>query len=147
LLLLVILVFTACSETGNRRLVVGSKNFTEQTVLAEVLAQYLGSKLAVEVDRRVNLGGTLICHEAVKSGQIDLYVEYTGTALPTVLNEESSGDPVELRHRAHHGLEGRISGRSGGGAAPRQRRLRKTVRTGSYRAVGIRQFLRHRDAG
>jgi glycine betaine/choline ABC-type transport system substrate-binding protein len=103
LLLLVILVFTACSETGNRRLVVGSKNFTEQTVLAEVLAQYLGSKLEVEVDRRVNLGGTLICHEAVKSGEIDLYVEYTGTALTAVLHEGSSSDPVEVRRRVREG--------------------------------------------
>ena len=82
---------------------IGSKNFTEQTVLAELLAQHLESKLAIEVERRVNLGGTLICHEAVKSGQIDLYVEYTGTALTAVLNEESSGDPVEVRRRVKEG--------------------------------------------
>ena len=81
----------------------GSKNFTEQTVLAELLAQHLESKLAIEVERRVNLGGTLICHEAVKSGQIDLYVEYTGTALTAVLNEEASGDPVEVRRRVKEG--------------------------------------------
>jgi len=103
LLLLVILVFTGCGGAGNSRLVIGSKNFTEQTVLAELLAQHLESKLAIEVERRVNLGGTLICHEAVKSGQIDLYVEYTGTALTTVLNEQSSGDPVEVRRRVKEG--------------------------------------------
>ena len=56
LLLLVTSRFPACGGTGNSRLVVGSKNFTEQTVLAELLAQHLGSKLAIEVDRRVNLG-------------------------------------------------------------------------------------------
>jgi glycine betaine/choline ABC-type transport system substrate-binding protein len=83
--------------------VVGAKNFTEQTVLAELLAQYFESKLEVEVERRVNLGGTLICHEAVKSNEIDLYVEYTGTALTAVLHEDSSGDPLEVRRRVREG--------------------------------------------
>jgi osmoprotectant transport system substrate-binding protein len=102
-LFLMPLVFAACGERDNTRLVVGSKNFTEQTVLAELLAQHLGTKLAIEVDRRVNLGGTLICHEAVKSDQIDLYVEYTGTALTAVLNEESTSDPAEVRRRVKEG--------------------------------------------
>jgi len=83
--------------------VVGAKNFTEQTVLAELLAQYLESKLAIKVDRRANLGGTLICHEAVKSDQIDLYIEYTGTALTAVLHEESSNDPLDVRRRVQEG--------------------------------------------
>jgi glycine betaine/choline ABC-type transport system substrate-binding protein len=102
-LLLATFLFAACGGTGNPRLVIGSKNFTEQTVLAELLAQHLESKLAVEVERRVNLGGTLICHEAVKAGQIDLYVEYTGTALTAVLHQESSSDPVEVRRRVQEG--------------------------------------------
>jgi osmoprotectant transport system substrate-binding protein len=99
LFLLVTLAFTGCGGARSPRLVIGSKNFTEQTVLAELLAQHLESKLAIEVERRVNLGGTLICHEAVKSDQIDLYVEYTGTALTAVLHEDSSGDPVAVRRR------------------------------------------------
>lgn len=102
-LLLTTFFFTACGGPGNPRLVIGSKNFTEQTVLAELLAQHLESKLAIEVERRVNLGGTLICHEAVKAGQIDLYVEYTGTALTAVLHEESSSDPEEVRRRVKEG--------------------------------------------
>jgi glycine betaine/choline ABC-type transport system substrate-binding protein len=88
--------------------VVGAKNFTEQTVLAELLAQYLESKLDIEVERRVNLGGTLICHEAVKSDEIDLYVEYTGTALTAVLNEKPSGDPLEVRGRVKEGYAKRF---------------------------------------
>ena len=108
LLLLVTLVFSGCGGSGPR-LVVGAKNFTEQTVLAELLAQYIESKLAIKVDRRANLGGTLICHEAVKSDQIDLYVEYTGTALTTVLNEQSSGDPVEVRRRVKEGYAKQFS--------------------------------------
>ncbi|HEX4996661.1 MAG TPA: glycine betaine ABC transporter substrate-binding protein [Terriglobia bacterium] len=94
-----VLVLAACGGNKPSHLVIGSKNFTEQTVLAELLAQHIESKLGVLVDRRVNLGGTLICHEAVKSGQIDLYVEYTGTALTAVLHEESTTDPAEARRR------------------------------------------------
>jgi osmoprotectant transport system substrate-binding protein len=103
LLVVVTLVFASCGGDESSRLVVGAKNFTEQTVLAELMAQYLESKLGIEVERRVNLGGTLICHEAVKSDEIDLYVEYTGTALTAVLNEKSSGDPVEVRGRVKEG--------------------------------------------
>jgi glycine betaine/choline ABC-type transport system substrate-binding protein len=102
-LLLTTFFLAACGGPRTPRLVIGSKNFTEQTVLAELLAQHLESKLAIEVERRVNLGGTLICHEAVKAGQIDLYVEYTGTALTAVLHEEASSDPEDVRRRVKEG--------------------------------------------
>ncbi len=78
---------------------VGSKNFTEQVLLAELLAQEIEAKLGVPAERRVNLGGTLICHEAVLAGQIDLYVEYTGTALTAILNLEPSSDAGEVLNR------------------------------------------------
>jgi len=91
------LLLGGCQGSSTAHLVVGSKNFTEQTILAEVLAQYLESNLGVEVERRANLGGTLICHEAVRTGQIDVYVEYTGTALTAVLNGKASTDPIEVR--------------------------------------------------
>ena len=80
-ILFLVLVLTGCATARKSGLIVGSKNFTEQVVLAELLAQHLESRLGIEVERRANLGGTLICHEAVRTGQIDLYVEYTGTAL------------------------------------------------------------------
>ena len=103
-LLTLFLLFTACSNTPAKpRLVVGSKNFTEQIVLAEIMAQHLATKLGVEVDRRVNLGGTLICHEAVKAGQIDLYVEYTGTALTAVLHADPSSDASDVLKRVREG--------------------------------------------
>jgi glycine betaine/choline ABC-type transport system substrate-binding protein len=79
--------------------VVGSKNFTEQIVLAELLAQVIRAHTAIEVDQRVNLGGTLICHQAILSGAIDLYVEYTGTALTAVLRETPSGNAAEVYGR------------------------------------------------
>jgi osmoprotectant transport system substrate-binding protein len=68
-------------------LTVGSKNFTEQLVLGELLAQYLEQQLRVAVDRRFYLAGTYICHQALLAGRIDTYVEYTGTALAAVLKE------------------------------------------------------------
>jgi osmoprotectant transport system permease protein len=74
------------------KIVIGSKNFTEQVILGELLAQQIESKTQIEVDRRFNLGGTFICHEAVKSGKIDGYFEYTGTALTAILHEAPISD-------------------------------------------------------
>jgi glycine betaine/choline ABC-type transport system substrate-binding protein len=99
-LVILVLWLVSCRGSSMRpQLVVGSKNFTEQIVLAELLAQHIESKLNVLVERRANLGGTLICHEAVRSGAIDLYVEYTGTALTAVLHQEPSTDPAEVLRR------------------------------------------------
>jgi len=71
---------------------VGSKNFTEQLVLGELLAQYLGRYTTLPVDKRFYLAGTYICHQALLAGRIDMYVEYTGTALVAVLKEPPSSD-------------------------------------------------------
>ena len=75
---------------------IGSKNFTEQLVLAEVIAQFIEARTDLRVERYPNLGGTMICHEALVSGELDLYVEYSGTALTAVLNLEmpDSADDV-----------------------------------------------------
>lgn len=67
--------------------VVGSKNFAEQLVLAEIVAQTLERDAGMRVDRRLNLGGTLICDRALLAGDIDVYVEYTGTALTAVFGQ------------------------------------------------------------
>ena len=74
-------------------IVVGSKNFTEQLVLGELLAQAIEHDAGVTVDRRLNLGGTLICDRALMTGDIDVYVEYTGTALTAVFHQPVSNDP------------------------------------------------------
>lgn len=100
---LLILQLTACGGQPDSRLVIGSKNFTEQIVLAELLAQHLEAQLGIRVERRVNLGGTLICHQAVRAGEIDLYVEYTGTALTAVLNQLPASDPAEVLARVRSG--------------------------------------------
>lgn len=68
-------------------IVIGSKNFTEQVILGEILAQQIERNTNLKVERKFNLGGTFICHEAVKTGAIDGYVEYTGTALTAILEQ------------------------------------------------------------
>jgi osmoprotectant transport system permease protein len=82
-------------RSGQAPVVVGSKNFTEQVVLGEMLAALLEER-GLAVDRRLNLGGTQLCHEAVRAGQIDVYVEYTGTALTDILKQAAGRDPVDV---------------------------------------------------
>jgi osmoprotectant transport system permease protein len=74
-------------------IVVGSKNFTEQLILGEILAQAIERDTGLSVRRRLNLGGTLICDRALVSGDIDVYVEYTGTALTAIFHRPPSNDP------------------------------------------------------
>ena len=80
-------------RAGGRAIVVGSKNFTEQLILGEIVAQTIERETGLPVDRRLNLGGTLICERALASGDIDVYVEYTGTALTAVFHQPLAGDP------------------------------------------------------
>jgi osmoprotectant transport system substrate-binding protein len=77
----------ACKQPQRAGIVIGSKFFTEQVILAELLAQHIEARTGIPVERKTNLGGTLLVHKALLAGQIDLYVEYTGTALTAVLNE------------------------------------------------------------
>ncbi len=83
-----------CSRT--RPLTVGSKNFTEQVILGEIVAQHLERRLGQKVDRKLNLGGTLLTHQALTNGQIDLYPEYTGTALTAILKLPPSSDAAAV---------------------------------------------------
>lgn len=71
----------------DERIVVGSKNFTEQIVLGELVAQTLERHTSLTIDRRLNLGGTFICDRALQTGDIDLYVEYSGTALTAIFKQ------------------------------------------------------------
>jgi osmoprotectant transport system substrate-binding protein len=77
----------ACKKPRKPGIVIGSKFFTEQVILAELLAQHIEARTGIPVERKTNLGGTLLVHKALLAGEIDLYVEYTGTALTAVLNE------------------------------------------------------------
>ncbi len=82
----------AARRTGGT-IVVGSKNFTEQIVLGELLAQIIERDSGLPVDRRLNLGGTIICDRALLTGDVDVYVEYTGTALTAVFHQPITNDP------------------------------------------------------
>jgi osmoprotectant transport system permease protein len=77
-------------------IIVGSKNFTEQLVLGEIVAQIIERDAGMTVHRRLNLGGTLICDGALLSGDLDVYVEYTGTALTAVFHEPITTDAASV---------------------------------------------------
>ena len=99
LLMLVIAVAGAAvwaAGPGNRRdVIVGSKNFTEQIVLGELLAQVI-ERQGVTVQRRFNLGGTSIAHQALVSGGIDAYVEYSGTSLTAIFDQPPSTNAEQV---------------------------------------------------
>lgn len=82
------------SEDGPVR--IGSKNFSEQVVLGEIAAQGLEAR-GLTVDRRLNLGGTFVCHQALVAGELDLYPEYTGTAFTAILKQKPVSDPKAVR--------------------------------------------------
>ena len=107
--LLVLLVTSGCGKRGGERIIVGSKNFTEQIVLAELFAQQIEAHSALRVERRLNLGGTIICHDALVSGKIDLYPEYTGTALTAILNDPPQKDPSEVLRRVQEEYRARFN--------------------------------------
>ncbi|MFY9574788.1 MAG: glycine betaine ABC transporter substrate-binding protein, partial [Blastocatellia bacterium] len=80
---------------GGRRVAVGSKDFTEQVILGELIAQTIEAKTDLQVDRRFELGGDL-CHRGLLAGEIDAYVEYTGTAFTAILKHQPVSDPREV---------------------------------------------------
>jgi osmoprotectant transport system substrate-binding protein len=85
-------VSASCRKPTKPHLTIGSKFFTEQVILAELLAQHIEVRTNIPVERKTNLGGTLLVHKALLAGDLDLYVEYTGTALTAVLNESPDNE-------------------------------------------------------
>ncbi len=79
---------------------IGAKHFNEGYLLAEILAQYLEEN-DITVDRKFNLGGTLICFSALKNGEIDLYPEYTGTIAEQILHSSGQMNWLQLRDSLH----------------------------------------------
>jgi len=92
------LLFTvSCSR--KKAIVVGSKQLTEQVILGEIIAQHLEHRLKDPIQRSLNLNGTLLTHQALQSGEIDLYPEYTGTAFMNVLKHKTINDPAIVLER------------------------------------------------
>jgi osmoprotectant transport system substrate-binding protein len=101
--------FSGCHSSSQPKITIGSKFFTEQVILAELLAQHIEAGTGIHVERKTNLGGTLLCQKALQAGQLDLYVEYTGTALTAVLNEAPAGDSTAVYHRVKQGYADRFN--------------------------------------
>jgi glycine betaine/choline ABC-type transport system substrate-binding protein len=91
----------ACSREPRVR--VASKDFTEQLVLGEIVAQHLENRLHGHVSRKLGLGGTLLTQQAMVNGDIDVYPEYTGTALTAVLKEKPLKDPAQVLAKVRQG--------------------------------------------
>lgn len=98
------------AERPRGRIVVGSKNFTEQLILGELVAQAIERGAGLEVSRKLNLGGTLVCETAMRSGDLDVYVEYTGTALTAIFKQPilANADEVNRRVAESYRTTGRV---------------------------------------
>jgi osmoprotectant transport system substrate-binding protein len=103
IIFLLALTAAACGPSRKDVIVVGSKNFTEQAILGEMLAQQLERQTSLKVERRFYLGGTYICQQAILAGRIDVYVEYTGTALTTILKRPGESDAQAVYKRVKDG--------------------------------------------
>lgn len=110
LILVVLLSFllSSCAPSHADRIVVGSKNFTESLMLGELLAQQIEAHTQAKVERRFYLAGTYICQQAILAGRIDIYPEYTGTALTAILKQKVGGDRSEVYQRVKHEYEARL---------------------------------------
>ncbi len=86
-----LLALAAPAVAGDGRIVVGSKNFMENKLLAEIFAQLIEARTDLDVERRLGLAGTQVCFEALRAGAIDLYPEYTGTGLASILRHNPTG--------------------------------------------------------
>jgi osmoprotectant transport system substrate-binding protein len=108
LLLLIAAACTSCLPSNSNRIVIGSKNFTESLILGELMAQIIEARTSLKVERRFYLAGTYICHQAVLAGRIDIYPEYTGTALTAILKEKPTGDDLAVYQRVKSEYENRF---------------------------------------
>jgi len=107
-LLLIAAALTSCAPSHSGRIVVGSKNFTESFILGELIAQQIETHTTLKVERRFYLAGTYICQQAMLAGRIDVYPEYTGTALTAILKQSASGDKTEVYQHVKSEYERRL---------------------------------------
>jgi osmoprotectant transport system substrate-binding protein len=107
-MLLAVTCFLSCAPSHGDRIVVGSKNFTESLILGEIIAQQIERTTGLKVERRFYLAGTYICHQAVLAGRVDIYPEYTGTALSAILKQKPEGDRGEVYRRVKDEYENRL---------------------------------------
>lgn len=102
------LLLPSCAPSHANRIVIGSKNFTESLMLGELLAQIVEARTHLKVERRFYLAGTYICQQAMLAGRIDIYPEYTGTALTAVLKQKVEGGRTAVYQRVKSEYETRF---------------------------------------
>jgi osmoprotectant transport system substrate-binding protein len=102
------LLLPSCGPARADRIVVGSKNFTESLMLGELIAQQIEARTHLKVERRFYLAGTYICQQAILSGRIDIYPEYTGTALTAILKQKAGKDRAEVYQQVKQEYETRL---------------------------------------
>lgn len=98
----------SCAPSHANRIVIGSKNFTESLMLGELLAQQIEAHTPLKVERRFYLAGSYICQQSILSGRIDIYPEYTGTALTAILKEKVTGDRAQVYQQVKNEYERRF---------------------------------------
>src|SRR5580704_4533347 len=107
-ILLAIVLLASCAPSHSDRIVVGSKNFTESLILGELIAQQIEAHTHIKVERRFYLAGTYICQQALLAGRIDVYPEYTGTALTAILKQKVGGEKTDVYQRVKSEYESRL---------------------------------------
>jgi len=108
LIVLTTALLHSCSPSRSQRVVVGSKNFTESFILGELIAQQIETHTNLSVERRFYLAGTYICQQEILAGRIDIYPEYTGTALTVILKQPTGRDAREVYQRVKTEYEHRF---------------------------------------
>jgi osmoprotectant transport system substrate-binding protein len=107
-LILLALFLSSCAPSSSDRIVIGSKNFTESLMLAELMAELIESRTHLKVERRFYLAGSYICQQAILAGRIDIYPEYTGTALTAILKQRVVGDREQVYQQVKSEYETRF---------------------------------------
>ena len=108
LLLAAAMLTGSCAPSHQDRIVIGSKNFTESFILGELFAQQIENRTHLKVERRFYLAGTYICQQAILAGRIDIYPEYTGTALTAILKQNAGGEKADVYRRVKDEYERRF---------------------------------------
>jgi osmoprotectant transport system substrate-binding protein len=104
----IVILGVSCESSRRDRIVVGSKNFTESFVLGELIAQQIEAHTSLKVERRFYLAGTYICQQAMLAGRVDVYPEYTGTALTAILKQQATSDKAQVYQRVKSEYESRF---------------------------------------
>lgn len=107
--LVAVCALASCNPSRHQGIVIGSKNFSEQALLGEILAQHIEARTHQPVTRRFYLAGTYICQQALLAGRIDVYVEYTGTALTAVLHDPLESDSAAVFSRVRSEYKNRFN--------------------------------------